>query len=128
MSSRLLTGSDITTTQSLLARLFASHFSTRIFTRSAFAPQNQFRVRPSSVTTDKNPPHFTRNRSLATMSSSNPQTHNNADFQLGELFNVKDKVALVTGGGSGIGLMATQALAVNGAKGMLWKRLQRFRG
>jgi len=41
---------------------------------------------------------------------------NNQDFQLGEVFNVKGKVALVTGGGSGIGLMATQALAVNGAK------------
>ncbi|KAK0647592.1 putative oxidoreductase [Lasiodiplodia hormozganensis] len=43
-------------------------------------------------------------------------TNNNQDFQLSEVFNVKNKVALVTGGGSGIGLMATQALAVNGAK------------
>ncbi|KAF7337093.1 Nad-binding protein [Mycena venus] len=42
--------------------------------------------------------------------------NNNSDFQLSEVFNVKEKVALVTGGGSGIGLMATQALAVNGAK------------
>ncbi|KAI9845939.1 MAG: hypothetical protein M1837_004475 [Sclerophora amabilis] len=41
---------------------------------------------------------------------------NNADFELGSVFNVKGKVALVTGGGSGIGLMAAQALAVNGAK------------
>jgi NAD(P)-dependent dehydrogenase (short-subunit alcohol dehydrogenase family) len=32
------------------------------------------------------------------------------------LFNVKWRVTLVTSGGSGIGLMMTQALAINGAK------------
>ncbi|KAJ5225596.1 hypothetical protein N7468_006821 [Penicillium chermesinum] len=40
----------------------------------------------------------------------------NENFQIQKLFNVKDKVALITGGGSGIGLMAAQALAVNGSK------------
>lgn len=41
---------------------------------------------------------------------------NNQKFKLDALFSVKDRVALITGGGSGIGLMATQALATNGAK------------
>jgi len=43
-------------------------------------------------------------------------SESNKNFLLENVFNVKGKVALVTGGGSGIGLMATQALAVNGAK------------
>ncbi|KAI1119392.1 hypothetical protein F5Y14DRAFT_1637 [Nemania sp. NC0429] len=38
------------------------------------------------------------------------------DFSAQNLFNVDGFVAVVTGGGSGIGLMATQALAANGAK------------
>lgn len=41
---------------------------------------------------------------------------NNAELTQSNIFNVKDKIALVTGGGSGIGLMITQTLAVNGAK------------
>ncbi|KAL4870147.1 hypothetical protein BDV12DRAFT_184734 [Aspergillus spectabilis] len=43
-------------------------------------------------------------------------TSSNDHFSLESLFSVKGKVALITGGGSGIGLMATQALAKNGAK------------
>ncbi|GAB7356849.1 hypothetical protein MBLNU459_g7722t1 [Dothideomycetes sp. NU459] len=41
---------------------------------------------------------------------------NNSEFELSNVFNVKGKVALVTGAGTGIGLMCAQALAVNGAK------------
>ncbi|KAK3367242.1 hypothetical protein B0T24DRAFT_581834 [Lasiosphaeria ovina] len=41
-------------------------------------------------------------------------SHN--ELNRNSLFNMKGRVALVTGAGSGIGLMATQALAVNGAK------------
>lgn len=55
-------------------------------------------------------------RQYENMASSDPSKHNNDDFKLDSLFSVKDRVALVTGAGTGIGLMATQALAVNGAK------------
>lgn len=37
-------------------------------------------------------------------------------FKVENLFTLKDYVCLVTGGGTGIGLMATQALSANGAK------------
>ncbi|KAL5353609.1 hypothetical protein ACLOAV_001646 [Pseudogymnoascus australis] len=40
-------------------------------------------------------------------------SQSNDNFLLSEVFNVKGRVALVTGGGSGIGLMATQALALD---------------
>lgn len=57
-------------------------------------------------------------------------SESNQSFKLENLFNVKDKVALITGGGSGIGLMAAQALAVNGAKvyitGRTEKKLDRI--
>ena len=36
------------------------------------------------------------------------------DLKVENIFSVKDYVCLVTGGGTGIGLMATQALAANG--------------
>ncbi|OAL48575.1 short chain dehydrogenase/reductase [Pyrenochaeta sp. DS3sAY3a] len=38
------------------------------------------------------------------------------DLHASKLFSVKDYVCVITGGGSGIGLMAAQALSANGAK------------
>ena len=37
-------------------------------------------------------------------------------YRLEKLYDLSDKVALVTGGGTGIGLMITNGLAANGAK------------
>jgi NAD(P)-dependent dehydrogenase (short-subunit alcohol dehydrogenase family) len=41
------------------------------------------------------------------------ETHH---FNASALYNMKDTVAVITGGGTGIGLMAAQALSANGAK------------
>ncbi|KAB5547131.1 hypothetical protein GE09DRAFT_201219 [Coniochaeta sp. 2T2.1] len=56
--------------------------------------------------------------------SSKPGVASHNDLNRNSLFNMKGKVAFVTGGGSGIGLMATQALAVNGAKVYITGRTQ----
>lgn len=45
-----------------------------------------------------------------------PSKASTDDLHVAKLFSVKDYVCVVTGGGSGIGLMAAQALAANGAK------------
>ena len=77
-------------------------------------PTRQHKRRKSAD--QKRFPTLIPNQGQYGMASNGAKAPNNADFQLGEVFNVVDKVALITGGGSGIGLMATQALAVNGAK------------
>ncbi|KAG9074709.1 hypothetical protein FS749_013697, partial [Ceratobasidium sp. UAMH 11750] len=46
----------------------------------------------------------------------NSMANARVDLTVASLFNVKDKIALVSGGGSGIGLMIAGALVQNGAK------------
>lgn len=43
-------------------------------------------------------------------------THSNEDLKANKLFDVSTYTAIVSGGGSGIGLMITQTLVANGAK------------
>jgi len=50
------------------------------------------------------------------MASDNPSKRTNEQLKTSELFDVSFITAVVTGGGTGIGLMIAQALATNGAK------------
>ena len=53
---------------------------------------------------------------IRTMSSDNPSVRSNDDLKASKLFDVSNFSAVVTGGGTGIGLMIAQALLSNGAK------------
>ena len=58
------------------------------------------------------------------MSTDNPSARSNEQLRASTLFSVKDLTAVVTGGGTGIGLMITQALVANGAKVYITGRRQ----
>ena len=51
-----------------------------------------------------------------TMSSDNPAKRSNNELKASRLFDVSNFTSVVTGGGTGIGLMITQALVTNGSK------------
>ncbi|EWZ39014.1 gluconate 5-dehydrogenase [Fusarium oxysporum f. sp. radicis-lycopersici 26381] len=77
---------------------------------SCITTSNQLRTFQSSSRKDL---QYTTTKMSGTQPASGGE---HRDFSRDALFDLSGKVALVTGGGSGIGLMATQALAVNGAK------------
>lgn len=62
-------------------------------------------------------------RIMASAATKN-QTAHNADLKIDKLFSVNGFTAIVTGGGTGIGLMITQALVSNGAKVYITGRRQ----
>merc|ERR1711988_1485604 len=94
---------------------------TSIFTRASTAPILTA-ARPHAAPLTQPISSRAFSSTPATMSSQDKK--DNSIFTRDNLFNLHGKVALVTGGGSGIGLMATQALAGNGAKVYITGRTQ----
>ena len=52
---------------------------------------------------------------------------NTADLRVENLFSVKNYVCVITGGGSGIGLMSAQALAANGKISTMFQYIVGYR-
>ncbi len=73
-------------------------------------------TRPSSSLARRTIPKSTSFVITKTMASDNPSARSNEDLKASNLFHVSNLSAVVTGGGTGIGLMITQALVSNGAK------------
>ena len=76
----------------------------RLLTRSPLNLSHKTFLKPTTTT-------ITRN-----MAADNPSFRSNEDLKASNLFHVSNLSAVVTGGGTGIGLMVTQALVSNGAK------------
>ncbi|PYH72014.1 SDR family NAD(P)-dependent oxidoreductase [Aspergillus vadensis CBS 113365] len=111
----------------------------RQFLRAVLRPTHAIRtsntIRPAIYNTgtylNPTPLYSTTQQHHFSHTTTRPQSNlhkmasaSNENFKLENLFGVKGKVALITGGGSGIGLMATQALATNGAKVYITGRTQ----
>jgi NADPH:quinone reductase-like Zn-dependent oxidoreductase len=78
----------------------------RLFSRSIPAARSTFRTQSKLI--PKTSYQFVSNMA--------PGKANNEELKGSKLFDVSHVTALVTGGGTGIGLMITQALVANGAK------------